>query len=138
MAHPALGWDGPLQPLTTRPDVACHHQSCRWPNALEVGLLAIGEPVDPAELIHEIFDRAAHEELKRLARSPSVVQIVPLTRTIRGDAADVTIAADDHNGLDEDSAAQCQHIRAVATSRMTSLNAIESPGVAPTRNSSMA
>jgi mRNA interferase MazF len=52
-----------------------------------------------------------------LARSPSVVQIVPLTRTIRGYATEVTITAD-HSGLDEDSAAQCQHIRAVATSRI--------------------
>jgi mRNA interferase MazF len=46
------------------------------------------------------------------------VEIVPLTRTIRGYATEVTITADDHNGLDEDSAAQCQHIRAVATSRI--------------------
>jgi mRNA interferase MazF len=53
-----------------------------------------------------------------LARSPSVVQIVPLTRTIRGYATEVTITADDHNGLDQDSAVQCQHIRAVATSRI--------------------
>jgi mRNA interferase MazF len=53
-----------------------------------------------------------------LARSPSVVQIVPLTRTIRGYATEVTITADDHNGLDHDSAAQCQHIRDVATSRI--------------------
>lgn len=53
-----------------------------------------------------------------LAHSPSVVLIVPLTRTIRGHATEVTIAADDHNGLDQDSAAQCQHIRAVATSRI--------------------
>ena len=53
-----------------------------------------------------------------LARSPSVIQIVPLTRTIRGHATEITIIADDHNDLAEDSAAQCQHIRAVATSRI--------------------
>ena len=53
-----------------------------------------------------------------LVRSPSVIQVVPLTRTIRGYATAVTITADDHNGLAQDSAAQCQHIRAVATSRI--------------------
>jgi mRNA interferase MazF len=57
-----------------------------------------------------------------LARSPSVVQIVPLTRTIRGYATEVTVTADDHNGLDEDSAARCEHIRAVATSRIIGAN----------------
>jgi mRNA interferase MazF len=35
-----------------------------------------------------------------LVRSPSVIQVVPLTRTIRGYATAVTITADDHNGLD--------------------------------------
>lgn len=44
--------------------------------------------------------------------------LVPLTRTIRGYATEVTITADDHNGLDQDSAAQCQQIRSVATSRI--------------------
>ena len=53
-----------------------------------------------------------------LARSPSVIQIVPLSRTIRGHATEITIIADDHNDLAQDSAAQCQHIRAVATSRI--------------------
>jgi mRNA-degrading endonuclease toxin of MazEF toxin-antitoxin module len=31
-----------------------------------------------------------------LARVPSVVQVVPLTRTIRGYTTEVTVAADDH------------------------------------------
>jgi mRNA interferase MazF len=53
-----------------------------------------------------------------LSHSPNVVQIVPLTRTIRGHATEVTVPADDHNGLAQDSAAQCQHVRAVATSRI--------------------
>jgi mRNA interferase MazF len=50
-----------------------------------------------------------------LAGSPTVVQIVPVTRTLRGYESEVVITADDHNGLTGDSAAQCQHIRAVAT-----------------------
>lgn len=53
-----------------------------------------------------------------LDASPSVVQVVPLTSTLRGFGSEVDIAADQHNGLDRTSAAQCQHIRAVATSRL--------------------
>jgi hypothetical protein len=41
-----------------------------------------------------------------------------LTRTIRGYATEVTITADDHNDLDQESAAHWQHIGAVATSRI--------------------
>jgi mRNA interferase MazF len=53
-----------------------------------------------------------------LVHEPSVVHIVPLTRTLRGYASEVPIAADAANGLAEESAAQCQHIRAVAVSRV--------------------
>lgn len=54
-----------------------------------------------------------------LARGPRVIQVVPLTRSLRGYATEVTIVADPDNGLDIDSAAQCQHIRAVPTERVT-------------------
>lgn len=53
-----------------------------------------------------------------LIASPRVIQVVPLTRTVRRHASEVGIAADDANGLGADSAAQCQHIRAVATGRV--------------------
>ncbi|MGH8898818.1 MAG: type II toxin-antitoxin system PemK/MazF family toxin [Egibacteraceae bacterium] len=53
-----------------------------------------------------------------LAVGPTVVQVVPLTRTLRGYSSEVTITAAATNGLDTDSAAQCQHIRAVATARV--------------------
>jgi mRNA interferase MazF len=53
-----------------------------------------------------------------LSQSPRVVHVVPLTSTIRGYASEVTVAADASTGLDVDSAAQCQHIRAVATERV--------------------
>jgi mRNA interferase MazF len=53
-----------------------------------------------------------------LAGQPTVVQVVPLTRTLRGYESEVVIAADDDNGLEDDSAAQCQHIRAIAHSRV--------------------
>ena len=49
---------------------------------------------------------------------PNVVQVVPLTRTIRASTVEVQIDADDHNGLQATSAAQCQHVRSVATRRI--------------------
>jgi len=52
------------------------------------------------------------------SKSPPVIQIVPLTRTLRGYASEVTVSADATNGLMEDSAAQCQHVRAVASARI--------------------
>lgn len=53
-----------------------------------------------------------------LDAEPSVVQVVPLTSTLRGFASEVEIDADGANGLERASAAQCQHIRAVATGRI--------------------
>lgn len=50
---------------------------------------------------------------------PNVVQVVPLTRTIRNSSAEVTLEPDPQNGLDVPSAAQCQHIRSVATRRIS-------------------
>ena len=48
----------------------------------------------------------------------AVVQVVPLTSQVRGFASEVEVDADPANGLDRRAAAQCQHIRAVATSRV--------------------
>ena len=53
-----------------------------------------------------------------LDAGPSVIQVVPLTSQLRGFASEVEIEADSDNGLDRASAAQCQHIRAVAASRI--------------------
>lgn len=53
-----------------------------------------------------------------LRGGPSVVQVVPLTRTIRQSGTEVTIHPDEGNGLGARSAAQCQHVRAVARSRI--------------------
>jgi mRNA interferase MazF len=52
-----------------------------------------------------------------LDAEPSVVQVVPLTTTVRSFASEVPIEPDPTNGLDAPSAAQCQHIRAVSTTR---------------------
>jgi mRNA interferase MazF len=52
-----------------------------------------------------------------LRADPNVIQVVPLTTTLRSYETEVTIDPDDLNGLRATSAAQCQHVRAVATSR---------------------
>ncbi len=50
--------------------------------------------------------------------APTVIQVVPLTSTLRGFHTEVVIQADPANGLDQDSAAQCQHVRAVSPARV--------------------
>jgi mRNA interferase MazF len=52
---------------------------------------------------------------------PSVVQVVPLTTTIRRFHSEIMIEPDDANGLVEVSAAQCQHIRAVSAGRIINI-----------------
>lgn len=55
----------------------------------------------------------------RLLRgSPNVVQVVPVTRTIRRSSTEVLIDPDAGNGLAAPSSAQCQHVRSVATTRI--------------------
>jgi mRNA interferase MazF len=52
-----------------------------------------------------------------LERQSSVIQIVPMTSTIRPFATEVIVEPDLSNGLVVRSAAQCQHIRAVSAAR---------------------
>jgi mRNA interferase MazF len=53
-----------------------------------------------------------------LDAKPNVIQVVPLTSTVRGFAAEITIEPDRSSGLRNPSVAQCQHIRAVSTRRV--------------------
>lgn len=53
-----------------------------------------------------------------LRAGPTVVQVVPLTRTLRGYESEVLVEPDEANRLEDPSAAQCQHIRAVAPTRI--------------------
>ncbi len=53
-----------------------------------------------------------------LRGGPNVVQVVPLTRTIRHSVAEVVVDPDELNRLEVPSSAQCQHVRSVATSRI--------------------
>jgi len=52
-----------------------------------------------------------------LDASPSVIQVVPLTTTLRGCGSEVLLP-DGSNGLDRAMAAQCQHVRAVSVGRI--------------------
>lgn len=56
-----------------------------------------------------------------LDESANAVQVVPLTSTIRPFGSEVEIQADETNGLEADSAAQCQHIRSVSVDRVESV-----------------
>ena len=53
-----------------------------------------------------------------LSHEPRVIHVVPLTTTIRNWASEVDVPADSVDGLKRDSAAQCQHISAVSTTRI--------------------
>lgn len=53
-----------------------------------------------------------------LDATPTVVHVVPLTRTIRGFHSEIVIDPDADNGLDVASAAQCQHLRAISPERI--------------------
>jgi mRNA interferase MazF len=56
---------------------------------------------------------------RRILRgNPNVAQVVPLTRTIRQSSTEVVINPDEGNRLAAPSAAQCQHVRSVATTRI--------------------
>ena len=53
-----------------------------------------------------------------LEASPRIVQVVPLTTTVRGFGSEILVEPDGSNGLDRATAAQCQHVRAVSVSRI--------------------
>lgn len=64
-----------------------------------------------------------------LDADPSVVQVVPLTTTIRRFHSEIVIEPDDVNGLDDVSAAQCQHLRAVSPRRILEIRGNVGVGV---------
>jgi mRNA interferase MazF len=82
----------------------------------DVVVIDLGQPIgSEAGYLHPAVVVTAQ---RLLDASPSVVQVVPLTSTLRGFGSEVDIAADQHNGLDRTSAAQCQHVGAVAAGRL--------------------
>lgn len=60
---------------------------------------------------------------------PTVIQVVPLTTTIRRFGSEVTVEPDHSNGLRQVSAAQCQHVRAVSTGRVEQVRGNVGPTV---------
>jgi mRNA interferase MazF len=54
-----------------------------------------------------------------LDESPSIVQVIPVTSTVRQFRTEVPIGEGAGNGLNAPSVAQCQHIRAVSVHRVT-------------------
>ena len=86
-------------------------QSCGDVVDLDLGLSAERE----AGLWHPAIVITAQ---RILDAGPSVVHVVPLTTTIRGFHSEIAIVADVGNGLRAESAAQCQHVRAVSPRRI--------------------
>jgi mRNA interferase MazF len=60
---------------------------------------------------------------------PAVVQVVPLTSTMRSFRSEVAIEVDQANGLQRRSAAQCQHVRAVSSGRVRAVHGNAGPVV---------
>jgi mRNA interferase MazF len=86
------------------------------PTSGDVVLLDLGLPEgSEAGLVRPAVVVTASRTLRA---GPTVIQVVPLTRTIRGYHAEVTLEPDESNGLTARSAAQCQHIRAIAPTRV--------------------
>jgi mRNA interferase MazF len=56
-----------------------------------------------------------------LDESANVIQVVPLTSTLREFGSEVRVMAEAGNGLHADSSAQCQHIRSVSINRVESV-----------------
>jgi len=53
-----------------------------------------------------------------LDHEPSIVQVVPLTSTIRQFRSEVRVDSSPESGLAHDSSAQCQHVRPISTNRI--------------------
>lgn len=64
-----------------------------------------------------------------LDAQPAVIQVVPLTTTIRPFRSEVRIDPDPVNALVAPSAAQCQHVRAVSSGRVTTTRGNVGPAV---------
>lgn len=64
-----------------------------------------------------------------LRGEPNVVEVVPLTRTIRASGAEVYIEPDGENLLSAPSAAQCQHVRSVSVTRLNTTTGTVGPAL---------
>ncbi len=86
------------------------------PNSGDVVDLDLGQPEGrEAGYIHPAVVVTAQ---RILDAGPTVIQVVPLTTTLRRYHSEITIDPDSENGLAAPSAAQCQHLRAVSPQRI--------------------
>jgi len=86
------------------------------PNSGDVVDLDLGRPKGrEAGYLHPAVVVTAQ---RILDAGPTVIQVVPLTSTLRRFHSEIIIEPDSENGLNETSAAQCQHLRAVSPERV--------------------
>jgi mRNA interferase MazF len=85
-------------------------------NSGDVVALDLGIPRDREAGLRRPVVVATAQRL--LDASPNVIQVIPLTTTLRGFGSEVPLDPNESNGLDRPSAAQCQHIRAVSVGRV--------------------
>ena len=64
-----------------------------------------------------------------LDAEPTVIQVVPLTTTLRPFHAEIVVVPEPENGLDEPSAAQCQHLRSISAGRVSATRGNVGPTV---------
>lgn len=89
------------------------------PNSGDVADLDLGMPEGrEAGFLHPAVVVTAQ---RILDAEPSVVHVVPLSSTIRSFRSEVSIEPDASNGLSQPSAAQCQHLRALSPSRISTI-----------------
>ena len=78
--------------------------------------LDLGQPEGrEAGLLHPAILITAH---RILGANPAVVHVVPLTSSIRKFHSEIAIEPEKNNGLNSESAAQCQHLRAASPQRI--------------------
>ena len=64
-----------------------------------------------------------------LRGKPNVVQVVPLTRTLRSSGAEAYVTPDKENQLKAPSAAQCQHVRSISVERLIATRGAVGPAL---------
>ena len=86
------------------------------PNSGDIVDLDLGQPEGrEAGYLHPAVVITAQ---RILDERPTVIQVVPLTTSLRNYHSEIVIEPDARNGLDQRSAAQCQHLRAVSPGRI--------------------
>jgi mRNA interferase MazF len=85
-------------------------------NSGDVVFLDLGQPEGrEAGYLHPAVVITAQ---RILDAAPTVIQVVPLTSTLRSFHTEIVIESDESNGLEQTSAGQCQHVRAVSPARV--------------------